>query len=104
MPISAVEIRSAVSSPKRNKLMTEVAVAEAADRLALRQREALPRLQSLQEWLKIERLRTANGSGLARAIDYTLKRWPAIMRYVLRGDIRLQAMPAQPPGFVHKPA
>ena len=51
-------------------LEAEVAGADAADRLALRQREALPRLLPLHDWLKAERLRTANGSGLARAIDY----------------------------------
>ena len=76
-------------------LEAEVAGTDAADRLALRQREALPRLLSLHEWLKAERLRTANGSGLARAIDYTLKRWPAILRYVSRGDTPIDNNPVE---------
>ncbi|UCV26640.1 IS66 family transposase [Ferribacterium limneticum] len=76
-------------------LEAEVAGVEAADRLVLRQREALPRLQSLHEWLKVERLRTANGSGLARAVDYTLKRWPAILRYVSRGDNPIDNNPVE---------
>lgn len=76
-------------------LEAEAAEANAADRLALRQREALPRLLSLHDWLKVERLRTANGSGLARAIDYTLKRWPAILRYVSRGDTPIDNNPVE---------
>ncbi|SBT07894.1 conserved hypothetical protein [Candidatus Propionivibrio aalborgensis] len=49
-----------------------------AARLALRQQEALPKLNALHDWLIDQRLKTADGSGLARAIDYSLKRWPAL--------------------------
>ena len=56
-------------------------------RLARRQQEALPRLLALREWLIAQRLKTANGSGLARAIDYSLKRWPALIRYVDSGHL-----------------
>lgn len=34
-----------------------------------------------------QRVRTADGTGLARAIDYTLKRWVAVMRYVEDGAL-----------------
>ena len=54
-------------------------------RLTLRQREARPRLQALYDWLIATRLTAADGSGLARAIDYTLKRWAAIIRYADSG-------------------
>jgi len=54
-------------------------------RLALRQQEALPKLNALHDWLIDQRLKTADGSGLARAIDYSLKRWPALIRYVDSG-------------------
>jgi len=54
-------------------------------RLALRQQAALPKLNALHEWLIAQRLKTADGSGLARAIDYSLKRWPALIRYVDSG-------------------
>jgi transposase len=54
-------------------------------RLVLRQQQALPKLKSMQEWLIAQRVKTANGSGLARAIDYTLKRWPALIRYADSG-------------------
>ena len=56
-------------------------------RLALRQQEALPRLKAMHDWLIDQRLKTADGSGLARAIDYSLKRWPALLRYVDSGSL-----------------
>jgi hypothetical protein len=56
-----------------------------AARLALRQQEALPRLRDRHDWLIAQRLKTADGSGLARAIDDSLKRWPALIRYVDSG-------------------
>jgi transposase len=52
-----------------------------AERQALREREALPTLQAMQEWLQRTRDTVADGGGLARAIDYSLKRWPALARY-----------------------
>ena len=81
-----------------------------AARLALRQREAAPRLSALHDYLSTQRLRTANGSGLARAIDYSLKRWAALQRYladgalpigrveVWRGDFRFGLSVADPFG------
>ena len=60
---------------------------DAAARLALRQQEALPRLTQLHDWLVAQRVRTANGTGLARAIDYSLKRWQAVLRYVDNGEL-----------------
>ncbi|MBK9027872.1 MAG: transposase [Propionivibrio sp.] len=58
---------------------------EGGSPLALRQQEALPKLNALHDWLIDQRLKTADGSGLARAIDYSLKRWPALIRYVDSG-------------------
>ncbi len=45
----------------------------------------MPRLQALLEWLIAQRLRTADASGLAHAIDNTLKRWRAQICYVDSG-------------------
>ena len=58
-----------------------------ATRLALRQQESLPKLRLLHDWLIAQRVRTADGSGLARAIDYSLKRWHALIRYVESGSL-----------------
>lgn len=64
-------------------------------RLALRQAEAMPRLKALHEWLIAQRVKTADGCGLARAIDYTLKRWPALIRYLDQGDLPIDNNPVE---------
>ena len=58
-----------------------------AARLELRQQESRPKLSSLHDWLIVQRLKTADGSGLAHAIDYSLKRWHALVRYVESGSL-----------------
>ncbi len=50
-------------------------------RQAQREREAKPRLAALHDWLLDQRRRTADGGALAKAIDYSLKRWDALARY-----------------------
>lgn len=69
--------------------------ADAVARLMLRQSEAKPRLRALHDWLIAQRLRTADGSGLARAIDYSLKRWPALIRYADSGDLPIDNNPVE---------
>lgn len=64
-------------------------------RWALRQQEAVPRLRAFHDWLIDQRLKTADGSGLARALDYTLKRWPALIRYTERGDRPIDNNPVE---------
>jgi transposase len=66
-----------------------------AERLALRQAEAAPRLSALHDYLSAERLRTASGSALARAIDYSLKRWAALQRYLADGALPIDNNPAE---------
>jgi len=51
------------------------------DRKQLRQDLAVPELEALHQWLVQTRAQTANGGASAKAIDYTLKRWPALIRY-----------------------
>lgn len=68
---------------------------DAAARRALRQQEALPRLRALHDWLIAQRVTTADGTGLARAIDYSLKRWPAILRYVEGGELPIDNNPVE---------
>ena len=53
----------------------------ATERSILRAELAQPRLVALHEWLTTTRLSVADGGGTAKAIDYTLKRWPALARY-----------------------
>ncbi|MFW2776638.1 IS66 family transposase, partial [Acinetobacter baumannii] len=41
-----------------------------------------PILERLHAWLEEQRRRVPDGSAIARAIDYSLKRWPALVRYL----------------------
>jgi transposase len=38
-------------------------------------------------WLRLQRQRVPDGSATARAIDYSLKRWAALTRYLDDGDL-----------------
>lgn len=42
---------------------------------------------SLHAWMLAQRLRATDGTGLARALDYSLKRWAALTRYIDDGQI-----------------
>lgn len=65
------------------------------DRLQLRQQEAQPKLDALHAWLLQTRVTTADGSGIAKAIDYSLKRWSALMRYATSGDLPIDNNPIE---------
>ena len=60
-----------------------------------RQEQAIPRLEAMYAWLLQKRQSTADGSGLAKAIDYSLKRWPAIMRYAASGNLPIDNNPVE---------
>lgn len=52
-----------------------------------RQKESKPRLLALHAWLLAQRERVTDGTGTAKAIDYALKRWPALTRYADDGRL-----------------
>lgn len=64
-------------------------------RTQLRQEQAQPQLQSLHDWLLRTRVNVANGGGTAKAIDYSLKRWPALRRYATDGRLPIDNNPAE---------
>ena len=49
-------------------------------RQQLRIEQSQPALNALHEWLILTRIKTANGGGSAKALDYALKRWPLLIR------------------------
>jgi transposase len=51
------------------------------ERAKLRQTQAQPLLDEMKTWLTATRMNVANGSALAKAIDYSLRRWAALSRY-----------------------
>jgi transposase len=58
-----------------------------AERAALRHEEAKPLLKAMHKWLMATRLTVADGTGTAKAINYSLKRWPALSRYAKDGAL-----------------
>lgn len=56
-------------------------------RLAHRQQHIRPQWDELHAWLKLERTRVPDGGGIAAALDYSLKRWGALGRFVGDGAV-----------------
>jgi hypothetical protein len=64
-------------------------------RAHLRQTQAQTRLAALHAWLIATRLSVAEGSGTAKALDYSLKRWPALCRYATAGHLPIDNNPIE---------
>lgn len=64
-------------------------------RQLLRQQEAKPALASFHAWLMQIRLTVAPGSGTAKALDYTIRRWPALIRYADSGNLPIDNNPVE---------
>ncbi|MBV2180601.1 MAG: IS66 family transposase [Castellaniella sp.] len=52
------------------------------ERLRQRQQVAKPLADKYHEWMLAQRQKVPEGSGTARALDYSLKRWVALTRYL----------------------
>lgn len=68
---------------------------DSAARQALRHEQAQPRLQSMHDWLLLTRASVAHGGGMAKAIDYSLKRWAALSRYATQGYFPIDNNPVE---------
>jgi len=64
-------------------------------RQQLRVEQSQPALNALHEWLVQTRIKTANGGGSAKALDYTLKRWPSLIRYAETGHLPIDNNPVE---------
>jgi len=64
-------------------------------RQQLRAEQSQPALNALHEWLIQTRIKTANGGGSAKALDYTLKRWPSLIRYAETGHLPIDNNPVE---------
>jgi transposase len=60
---------------------------DAIGRARLRQERARPIAEALHKWLIAHRLKVPDGSATANAIDYSLKRWSALTRYIDDGNL-----------------
>lgn len=60
---------------------------DAIGRQRLRQDRARPVADHLREWLMLYRSKVPDGSATAKAIEYSLGRWEALIRYIDDGDL-----------------
>ncbi len=57
--------------------------------------KSLPALSALYDWLMQTRVQTANGGASAKALDYTLKSWPSLIRYAHTGHLPMDNNPVE---------
>lgn len=60
----------------------QVQEASADERLSIRQQHSRPVIDKLYSWLTDHRAKVPEGSATAKAIDYSLRRWTALTRFV----------------------
>ena len=65
------------------------------ERQRWRAEHAKPRLDAMHLWLLQTRKTSAEGGALSRAMDYSLKRWPAILRYADSGHLPIDNNPIE---------
>jgi len=61
----------------------------------LRQKIAEPIAKKLHEWMLAQRELVPEGSATAKALDYSLKRWVAMMRYLDDGAVPIDNNPVE---------
>ena len=57
------------------------------DRWRIRQEKAVPVLNALHIWMLAQRNLVPEGSAIAKALDYSTKRWAALFRYADNGAV-----------------
>jgi transposase len=60
---------------------------EVDERTRLRRLKIRPIMDTFHAWLVLQRQKAADGTAIAKAIDYSLKRWEALVRFVDDGDL-----------------
>jgi len=98
------ELFSANQNPTAAEALRRIAqlyeIEATARQLNVEQRQlarvaAKEKLKAYKQWLDETRLRVADGSALAKAIDYSLKRWPAFTRYADTGHLPIDNNPVE---------
>jgi transposase len=69
------------------KIERELQDLTADARKAARQERSKPIADALRQWLTQQRQKVPDGSATAKAIDYSLKRWQALVRFIDDGDL-----------------
>jgi hypothetical protein len=60
---------------------------DADERHRIRQARGRPIAEALHAWMIAQRLKVPEGSGTAKALNYSLKRWAALTRYLDDGNL-----------------
>ena len=93
--------KSAIAEEALERIAALYAIEQAARdldaeaRRAYRQQHAKPRLDALKDWLNGLRAKVLGASGTRTAIDYTLKRWAALTRYLDDGRYPIDNNPIE---------
>ena len=69
------------------KIEREIQDKTAGKRKAIRIERTKPVADALHQWLTQQRQKVPDGSATAKAMDYSLKRWTALMRFIDDGDL-----------------
>ena len=69
------------------KIEAEAKLLTAAQRLEVRQGQSQRPWDEMHVWLQLERTQVPDGSAIAKAIDYSLKHWVGLGRYLVDGDV-----------------
>lgn len=65
----------------------EVKRLTADERLRIRQARSRPLANALHQWMELQRMQITDGSATAKALDYSLKRWGALTRFLDDGQV-----------------
>jgi transposase len=65
----------------------ESAHMQAHERCEMRRQRSRPVADALHHWMRQQRQKIPDGSATARAIDYSLKRWAALTRFIDDGEL-----------------
>lgn len=60
-----------------------------------RRQKAKPQCDAMRDWLIEHRVKVADNSSIAKAMDYSIKRWPAIARYADSGNLPIDNNPVE---------
>jgi transposase len=88
-PISPVALEAVKRMNEIFAIERSIAGCDAAQRLALRQKECAPRMAALEAYLREQRAMLSKHTDAAKAINYMLKRWEGFARFLHDGRICL---------------
>ena len=64
-------------------------------RQRIRQERSKPLLDALHQWMIVHRQKITDGSATAKALDYSLRRWGALTRFVDNGQLPIDNNPIE---------